>query len=125
VLLAVATAKSRPATERVLAHTGIAGYFDTVVTMTEMARPKPDPDCVEQILARHQVACHEALLVGDTVTDARTAYNAGVGFWAVSYGYGPEDLRIEGGYIRMVDDFADLRQVLANGGGLTEGMEQT
>ncbi len=122
MLVAVATAKSRAGTERIFARTGIADYFDEVVTASEMTRPKPDPQCIETILERLHVPPDEAVLVGDTPTDARTAHNAGVAFWAVSYGYGLDDLRREGDYDRMVDNFADLQQLaLANVGGLEKG----
>jgi phosphoglycolate phosphatase len=110
VKLAVATAKSRAGTERVIDHLGLGGCFDQVVTMTEMVRPKPDPYCVELILDRLGLTPQRTLLVGDTVTDMGTAANAGLRAVAVTYGYGREAILADGGY-RTIDDFGQLREL--------------
>jgi phosphoglycolate phosphatase len=106
--LAIATAKARPATDKVLAYLGITHYFDPVITMSEMRAPKPDPGCVFDILDYLHLTPDRALRVGDTMTDVATARNAGVACWAVPYGYGPERLIAEGGYDRLVERFADI-----------------
>jgi len=107
-VLGLATAKSRPGTDLVLAATGLGAYFDHVVTLTEMARPKPDPDCLVTILRASGVPAARALYVGDTPTDVATARAAGVACWAVAYGYGAERLPAAGGYDRLIDDFRAL-----------------
>jgi phosphoglycolate phosphatase len=109
--LTLATAKARPATIAILEHLGVAGLFAQVVTMSEMRRPKPDPDCVRQILDGQGVEASQALLVGDTMTDVLTAANAGLDMWAVSYGYGAAEVKAAGGYLRMIDSFDELREL--------------
>ena len=86
--LAMATFKSRPAAERILAHFGIAGCFERLVTADDCRRTKPDPECVERILTALQVRPEDAVLIGDTVTDMDTGRNAGVLTCGVTYGYG-------------------------------------
>ena len=54
---------------------------------------KPAPEIVQDVLARAGVAPEDALMVGDSPTDMRTAYNGGIDALAVSWGYrGAEEL---------------------------------
>ncbi|MDR2620560.1 MAG: HAD-IA family hydrolase [Propionibacteriaceae bacterium] len=110
--LAVATQKGRLATQRVLQTLGIAGLFAAIVTVDDMAAPKPDPDCVNQILAQLHLPAAAAVVVGDMPYDVDTARNAGVRCWVVSYGYGPELLLASGGYERMIERFDQLRELI-------------
>ena len=48
---------------------------------------KPDPEIVQDVLRRSGAAPEDALLVGDSPTDMRTAYNGGIEALAVSWGY--------------------------------------
>ncbi len=50
VLLAVATNKSRPGTLLSLEGAGLAGYFDIIVTESEIKHLKPDPDSFGRII---------------------------------------------------------------------------
>jgi phosphoglycolate phosphatase len=110
--LAVATQKGKVATNRVLGLLGIADLFEMVVTIDDMSAPKPDPGCVNQILAKLYLPREEAIVVGDMPYDVETAINAGVRCWAVSYGYGPDLLEASGGYERMIDRFEQLLDLI-------------
>ena len=48
---------------------------------------KPSPEIVQDVLARAGVAPSDALLVGDSPTDMRTASNGGIEALAVTWGY--------------------------------------
>ena len=48
---------------------------------------KPDPEIVQEILRQSDVAPEDALLVGDSPTDMRTAANGGIEALAVTWGY--------------------------------------
>lgn len=86
--VALATAKARAATEKILTHFGIAQYFDQVVTADDVQNPKPAPDGIQQIIAKSGFRPEEMVLVGDTTTDIRTGKNAGIKTCCVPYGYG-------------------------------------
>jgi phosphoglycolate phosphatase-like HAD superfamily hydrolase len=43
---ALATNKSKPEAERILAHLGIDGYFDLLVGYDDVPNPKPSPDMI-------------------------------------------------------------------------------
>ena len=48
---------------------------------------KPSPEIVQEVLRRAGVAPSDALLVGDSPTDMRTAFNGGIDALAVTWGY--------------------------------------
>jgi AHBA synthesis associated protein len=77
--LAVATGKSGPRARSLLDVLGIAGHFEHVIGSDEVPRPKPAPDIVEHALGLLGVPAEEAVMVGDAVTDLRSARSAGVG----------------------------------------------
>ena len=52
---------------------------------------KPDPEIVGEVLRKTGVRPEEAVLVGDSPTDMKTAANGGIDAIAVSWGYRPMD----------------------------------
>jgi phosphoglycolate phosphatase len=72
---------------RLLALHGLAAAFDLVVAGDTLPVKKPHPGVVHHALTRLQAAPAEALLVGDSTTDVRTARAAGVAVWLVRHGY--------------------------------------
>ena len=47
----------------------LADRFDKVVTAFDVARPKPDPEALEQILAHFGCGADEAVYIGDSMVD--------------------------------------------------------
>ena len=87
VILACVTNKEQRHAERVLAATGLAGWFPTLIGGDTLPFKKPDPRVISQLLERHGVQSSEAAHLGDSSIDVQTARNAGVAAWAVPYGY--------------------------------------
>src|SRR5262249_14727873 len=58
-------------------------YFDLVVGIEDVSRPKPAPDMLLHCLEQLAVAPHEAVYVGDSPTDQEAAVAAGMPFIAV------------------------------------------
>ncbi|MDR1790187.1 MAG: HAD-IA family hydrolase [Propionibacteriaceae bacterium] len=106
--LAVCTAKARPATLRIFEHFDILKYFDLVVAMDDMQKPKPDPGGVATILQKLDVDKQKCLYVGDSSTDLQTALNAEVDCWIVDYGYGFDKALALGGYRKIISGFAEI-----------------
>lgn len=52
---------------------------------------KPEPEIVEEVLGRAGIGPEEAIMVGDSPTDMRTAANGGIDAIAVSWGYRSAD----------------------------------
>lgn len=77
--LAVATNRGTSMPE-ILRHFSLSGYFRTVVTSRDVARPKPAPDMLELAAARLGLAAEELLFVGDSELDRGAAAAAGIRF---------------------------------------------
>ncbi|WP_303721256.1 HAD family hydrolase [Malonomonas rubra] len=81
--LAVATNRGT-SVEPILEHFGFCGYFHTVVTSKDVARPKPAPDMLLLASERLGLLPENCLFVGDSELDQRAAQEAKVRF--VGYG---------------------------------------
>lgn len=92
LLLAVATSKFRASADAILAAAGLLDWFDLVVGVDEVPRPKPDPAMAEFVLGRTGVPADRAVMVGDTTHDLLMARAAGLRSVAVTYGVHGVDL---------------------------------
>ena len=109
VRMAVASNKFQEGTEHLIRE-----FFPDIAFVSILGnRPgyplKPSPEIVEEVLSKAGVGPAEAILVGDSPTDMRTAANGGIDALAVSWGYRTrEDLA---GH-NIVDTVVQLREAL-------------
>ena len=59
--------------DRLLAEFGLDGYFDLVVTSSDVKRPKPHPDELLKILDYFDLLSHQVIYVGDSKLDELAA----------------------------------------------------
>lgn len=78
---AVATNRS-DTMDRVLSEHGLDGYFDLVVSSSDVERPKPHPDPLIRILEYFSIEPNKALYIGDSELDQMASNAAGVPFVA-------------------------------------------
>jgi len=78
VYTALATNDERKDTEVILSHLCMNGLFDIILCAGEVEPPKPHPETILTICRRLSVPIHEALMVGDSVTDMMMGKRAGV-----------------------------------------------
>lgn len=57
---------------------GLGGYFDLVITSTDVKLPKPNPDPLLKILEHFQIEADQAIYVGDSHLDELAATSAGI-----------------------------------------------
>jgi HAD superfamily hydrolase (TIGR01509 family) len=62
---------------------GLTGYFEYVMTASQVTHPKPHPEPLLKVLEHFKVAPDEALFIGDGEVDMQAAEGAGVPF--ISY----------------------------------------
>src|SRR5271168_4618509 len=91
--MAVLTNKPVRFSERILVGLGISRYFRYVYGGNSFETKKPDPFGMNLLLREFGVAPREAMLVGDSDVDVKTARNAGAWSCGVTYGFGLESLR--------------------------------
>jgi phosphoglycolate phosphatase len=87
VACALLTNKEGRFAHKLLVAHGLAEAFDVIVAGDTLPVKKPDPAVVAHALAALDAQAHEALLVGDSVLDVRTARAAGLPVWVVQHGY--------------------------------------
>jgi phosphoglycolate phosphatase-like HAD superfamily hydrolase len=79
-----------------------------VVTRTDVAHAKPNPDLFLEAARRLGIEPRSAFVVGDSIWDLLAAQRAGsLGIGVLSGGYGDEELQRAGAY-RVYADPADL-----------------
>jgi phosphoglycolate phosphatase len=109
--LAVLTNKPVRFSQAILEGLRLAGYFRCVYGGNSFKTKKPDPMGVNALLRELEAAPREAMIVGDSEVDVRTARNAGTWACGVSYGLGLDGLRANPPDL-MVDNLTDLAPYL-------------
>jgi HAD superfamily hydrolase (TIGR01509 family) len=77
-LLAVATSGTRSHIDRSLARFGLTSYFDAVVCIDDVARGKPHPDLILEVLHRTGTVASDAMMLEDAPRGVEAAHRAGV-----------------------------------------------
>ena len=98
--LAAVTNRSRRTSVKTLEMTGLAPFFDVVVSSEDTPRPKPYPDPLFIALEALAVAPEEALIVGDSAVDMEAGRSAGV--FSIAVTNGGADHRLAGSRPNLV-----------------------
>ncbi|MBL8524194.1 MAG: phosphoglycolate phosphatase [Betaproteobacteria bacterium] len=85
--LGCVTNKAEKFTLPLLERTGLAGYFELVLSGDSLAEKKPHPLPLQHAAEFFGAAPAEVLLIGDSVNDAEAARAAGSPVFIVPYGY--------------------------------------
>ena len=105
--MAVLTNKPVRFSEEILKGLDAARYFRFVYGGNSFSCKKPDPVGVQTLLRDLGTSVNEAMMIGDSAVDVRTARNAGIWSCGVSYGLGLESMRADPPDL-MLDTLADL-----------------
>ncbi len=87
-LLATATTKINTFAVKVMDYFSLTKYFDFIGAASADGTRKSKDQVILYALENMKVAPHEAVLVGDTIYDAKGAIDTGCAFIGVTYGYG-------------------------------------
>jgi HAD superfamily hydrolase (TIGR01549 family) len=64
--------------DRLLAEFNLNGYFDLVVTSSDVARPKPHPEALLKILNYFDLEPYQTIYIGDSQVDEQAARAAAI-----------------------------------------------
>ncbi len=109
--LAVLTNKPQYLADQLLPLIGIRDYFAEVYGAGRMTYVKPDARIFHDVVRDIGGAGPGAVMIGDSITDLKTARAAGVPCVLLSYGYTPVPAKDLGADI-VLDDFAQLPAAL-------------
>lgn len=76
--LGLVTSSERPVIEKAFRHLKLDGYFDAVVTSSDVERCKPDPEPVVKALSILGQDPERVLFIGDYIVDVQAGRAAGV-----------------------------------------------
>ena len=107
--LAVVTNKGEALARKLLDTIGLADRFACVIGGDTVARSKPAPDPIVEMMRR--CGSGPAAFVGDTAFDVGAAHAAGLPCVAVSFGF-PGKAAAELGADAVIDAFTDLPEAL-------------
>jgi phosphoglycolate phosphatase len=85
--MGVCTNKVEKLSHKLLGEIGLAKYIAAVVGGDTLPIMKPDPAPYVEVARRLGIDAARTIMFGDSVTDIKTAQNAGVPVIAVSFGY--------------------------------------
>lgn len=111
--LACVTNKPEKFTLPLLEKSGLADYFDIVVSGDSLPKKKPDPMPLRHICKSLEVAEYEAMLVGDSDTDITAAHAAGCFIVTVPYGYNQGRAIDESKVDASIKDLTELVSIIS------------
>jgi len=110
--MAICSSRGRPTLDGFVSTFHLEEYFSMVVGASDVQHHKPHPEPVQLILRQLNVPAGNALMVGDASYDILMGRNAGCRTCGVTYGnQSAADLRAAGADF-LIDDFADLMNVI-------------
>jgi 2-phosphoglycolate phosphatase len=108
----LATNKSAPEAEKILAHLGIDEYFDLMVGYDDVSSPKPSPEMILLALDAMGVEPDEAVLVEDSPTGLAAGKGAGVSTVAVTTGFHDTGSLADSKPDYIIDEIKGLREIV-------------
>jgi len=120
--LAVCTNKLEWLSKRLLEMLGLSGRFAAICGQDTFGMQKPDPRVFWQTVVRAGGEPAEAVMVGDSVTDIRTARAAGAPIIAVDFGYSDVPIRSLGPD-RVIASYAELTAAIEALGHVKNSMD--
>ncbi|AKG37000.1 pyrophosphatase PpaX [Paenibacillus durus] len=115
IKLGVVTTKIRPTTIRALEMFDLQQYMDTVVTLNDVTKLKPDPEPVLTAVRNLGVDPEKTLMVGDSGVDIQSAKAAGVLAAGVAWSLKGEDTLRKYGPDYILQDMTDLYEIIGGG----------
>ncbi len=109
VKMAVASNKFQAGTEHLIREFFPDIPFVSILGNREGYPLKPDPEIVEEVLRSSGLQKADAVMIGDSGTDMRTAANGGIAGIAVGWGYRPMSAA---GQYRYAGSVTELRTLL-------------
>ncbi|MGH6664655.1 MAG: phosphoglycolate phosphatase [Pseudolabrys sp.] len=109
---AVCTNKLERLTVLLLDKLNLTDRFASICGQDTFGIQKPDPEVLRRTIAVAGGDTADAIMVGDSATDIRTARAAGIPVIAVDFGYSERPI-IEFGPDRIISHFAQLRSAIA------------
>jgi phosphoglycolate phosphatase len=111
IAMGVCTSKAGALTRQLLDELDLTRHFAAVAGGDDVRARKPDPSHVLHVLERMGVPADNAIYVGDSETDVKTARNAKLPVILVTFGYTPTPAA-QLGADAVIDCFSELSDLI-------------
>lgn len=111
VTMSIASSRSTPSLILFMKNMGIADYFCYTLGSDSVLRHKPDPEPVNNTLAKLDLRPSEVVVVGDMPVDIAMARNASVRSVGVTYGNSSRSELMEAGADYVIDSIEELLSI--------------
>ena len=111
VQMGVVTSRRGRGARSILRHFELEEHFSAIVGIESVEKPKPDAQPLRLALELLGVSPEEALMVGDTLDDVRSARNAGVKSAAVTTGHQAMSTLLTAEPDYIIHDLSELMQL--------------
>ncbi|MCU4675277.1 phosphoglycolate phosphatase [Catenovulum sp. 2E275] len=112
--LAIVTNKPEQFINPIIKGLGILDYFEVCVGGDTLANKKPLPDQLYYACEKMEVDISQCIMVGDSRNDILAAKAAGIASVGLTYGYNYGENIAEQNPEWVLDNFADLTNILTN-----------
>jgi len=112
-IIAVASSRGHHSLQTLLDRFGVLQYVSLIMGNEDVVEKKPAPEMVLKILDLTDAKPSEALVVGDAVYDIEMGQRAGCLTCGVSYGNNSREQLRQQGADSIIDDFADILEVIS------------
>lgn len=112
--LGIFTINSLKSTDYILANFRLKQFFDAVVTREAVSNVKPDPTHLAATLKALKAKTNETVVVGDSVTDMRSAKALNVEAIGIARGDGDPKKLNQAGAKHVIRSITDLPKLIAN-----------
>ena len=112
VTMSIASSRSSPSLLLFMRSMGIADYFCYVLGSDNVTSHKPNPEPVNNILAKLNLSPSDAIMVGDMPVDILMGRNASVRSVGVTYGNSSREELSAAGADHVIDSIAELINIV-------------
>ncbi len=112
IKLGIVSTKMTKGVKLGLTHTGIADFFDTVITIDDVVHPKPHPEPVMKAMQELDANIHSTLMVGDNSHDIIAGQNANVKTAAVAWSQKGKEHLLTYKPTYMLENMTNLLQIV-------------
>lgn len=112
VKLGIVTTKMAKGVKMGLEKTGIADFFDTVITFDDVKHPKPHPEPVLKAMHALDAEASSTLMVGDNSHDIEAGKNAGIKTAGVAWSLKGKDRLLTYNPTIMLEEMTDILRYL-------------
>nr|HAT8712872.1 HAD-IA family hydrolase [Legionella jordanis] len=109
--VAIASNKGQQSLQRALHLSGLDSIFKVTRSAGQTAA-KPSPDMLQEILDEFALEVHEAVMIGDSVSDIQMAQSLGVDALGVDFYHQQRDALLAAGALAVFDDYCHLADFL-------------